>query len=266
MLIDVHTHLDQHDPEELPGIIERAAARGVAAIVVAGVTVASSSRCVEIAQTNRGIFAGVGVHPSDLEGDLTPNDLDDLDRLAASEKVVVMSEIGLDYLPHSPDRQMQERALRAQIDVARRHELPIVFHVREAERDAVRVLADERAGDLGGAAHYFQGGREYARSVLDMGFHLSLAKPLLRLPELQDVAAWAPIDRIVLETDSYPQPFKRKREKWTEPRDLPLVAAKLAEIKGLDVEEIERITTRNALAMIGTRSAPIGALLAGALS
>ncbi len=257
MFIDVHTHIDQHDPSELPEIVDRAEAASVGAIVTAGVTVESSARCLELAQSDPRIFAGTGVHPSDLTGELTQDDLDALDKLATSARVVVMSEIGLDYLPSSPCRKMQQRALRAQIDIARERGLAIVFHVREAQEDTLRVLAEERAGELGGAAHYFQGDVPYARAVLDMGFHISLAKPLLRLPELQEVARWTPIDRIVLETDSYPQPFKKKREKWTEPRDVPLVAAKLAELKGLDAEEVERVTTRNALAMMGERAAPL---------
>ena len=254
MLIDIHTHLDQHDRSELPEILDRAAAAGVNAVVIAGTTVDSSRDCIGLADTDCRVFAGVGVHPTDIDRELTEGDLEELDRMASSEQVVVMSEVGLDYLPASPDHDMQKSNLRAQLDIARRHRLPVVFHVRESAADAVQLLADERAGELGGAAHYFQGDRAYARQVLDLGFHVSLAKPLLRLSELQDVARWLPMDRIVLETDSYPQPFKKKRQKWTEPRDLPMVAAMVAKLKGLDVEEVESVTTANALAMFGERA------------
>ncbi len=254
MLIDIHTHLNQHDRTELPDILGRAVAARVKAVVIAGTTVESSQDCIGLANAHGRVFAGVGVHPTDIDRELTQADLDELDRMATSGQVVVMSEVGLDYQPTSPDHEMQKTNLRAQLAIARKHRLPVVFHVREAANDAVQLLADENAGELGGAAHYFQGDREYARQVLDLGFHISLAKPLLRLPELQDVARWLPMDRIVLETDSYPQPFKGKREKWTEPRDLPMVAAMVARLKGMDVEEVEGITTANALAMFGERA------------
>lgn len=261
MLIDIHTHLDQHDRAELPDILDRADSAGVNAVVIAGTTVESTQDCIDLAGAHRCVFAGVGVHPTDIDRVLTEGDLEKLDCMASSGQVVVMSEVGLDYLPTSPDHELQKSNLRAQLDIARRHRLPVVFHVRESAEDAVQLLADEHAGEFGGAAHYFQGDRNYARQVLDLGFHVSLAKPLLRLPELQDVAKWLPMDRIVLETDSYPQPFKKKRCKWTEPRDLPMVAAMVAKLKGLDVEEVENVTTANALAMFGERAGVVNEAL-----
>ena len=266
MLIDIHTHLDQHDRAELPEILDRADSAGVGAVVIAGTTVESSEDCIGLANADSRVFAGVGVHPTDIDRVLTESDLEKLDRMASSDQVVVMSEVGLDYLPTSPDHELQKSNLRAQLDIARRHRLPVVFHVRESAADAVQLLADEHAGEFGGAAHYFQGDRSYARQVLDLGFHVSLAKPLLRLPELQDVAKWLPMDRIVLETDSYPQPFKKKRSKWTEPRDLPMVAAMVAKLKGVDVDEVENITTANALAMCGERAAVVKESLSEARS
>ena len=201
------------------------------------------------------------MHPTDIDQPLTASDMERLDRMASSDQVVVMSEVGLDYLPSSPDHDMQKANLRAQLDIARRHRLPVVFHVREAAADAVQLLADERAGEHGGAAHYFQGDRAYARQILDLGFHISLAKPLLRLSELQDVARWLPMDRIVLETDSYPQPFKGKREKWTEPRGSAAGSGDGRQLKGIDVDEVERLTTANALAMFGERAAAVAEAL-----
>ena len=257
LLIDIHTHLDQHDRAELPNILDRAVGAGVKAVVIAGTTVDSSRECIGLANANSRVFAGVGVHPTDIDRELTKGDLKELDQMAASDKVVVMSEVGLDYLPTSPDHEMQKSNLRAQVDIARRHRLPVVFHVREVVRGRrsncwpTKVQENSAAGRITSRVT-----GTYARQVLDLGFHISLAKPLLRLPELQDVARWLPMDRIVLETDSYPQPFKKKRQKWTEPRDLPMVAAMVAKLKGLDVEEVENITTANALAMFGKRAEP----------
>ena len=260
-------------------MLTRAAQAGVGAIIAAGVTVDDSRRCIELAEQHQSIFAGVGVHPTDLTAPLATDDLDALDQMAKHPSVVVMSEVGIDHQPHVLERQspvartwsdIQEEAFRQQIEIARSHGLPVVFHVREPGDDpmaqsawpvALRVLSETSAGDLGGAAHYFQGDMSTARKVLDAGFMVSLARPLLRLKELQIVAAQVPFDRIILETDSYPQPFKKIRTKWTEPRHVLEVAQKLAEIRGVTPEEVFTRTSQNALSMLGSRGEQVGPLL-----
>ena len=278
-LIDVHAHIQQHDPGELEGILTRAAEAAVGAIIASGVTVEDSRRCIELAERHPSIFAGVGVHPTDLSGPLTNADLDALDAMAKLPQVVVMSEVGIDHQPNILERpapggrawaDIQEEAFRQQIEIVRRHGLPVVFHVREPDDDpaaqsawpvALRVLSETAAGGLNGAAHYFQGDVSTARQVLDAGFMVSLAMPLLRLNRLQEVAAEIPFDRIVLETDSYPQPFKKDRAKWTEPRHVLTVAERLAEIRGVTLDEVAQRTSENALLMLGSRGEQIRKLL-----
>lgn len=261
MFIDLHTHIDQYEPEELPGMLARAYEAEVGVVVASGVTVESTRRCLDLAHEFEGVFAGVGVHPSDLAGDLEQGELDQLRHMATDDSVVVMSEVGLDHQDHSPDRAVQERAFRAQLGIAHEVDLPVVFHMREATVDMLRVLREERVSELGGAAHYFQGSHEEASAVIDLGCYISLAKPLLRLPELQEVSRALPLEWIVLETDCYPQPFKGKREKWTEPKDVPLVAAKLAELKGIEVAEVMESTTANALKMLRHRADRVSAVI-----
>jgi TatD DNase family protein len=135
--------------------------------------------------------------------------------------------------------------------------------MRESTAETLRVLRETGAGRLGGAAHYFQGSTDEALAVVGMGFKVSLARPLLRVPALQEVARRLPLSEFVLETDAYPQYFKSKRERWTEPRDVPVVASKLAEITGRDVGEIESVTTRNALDIFGARADRVREALAG---
>ena len=257
MFVDTHCHIDQHDPNELPDIVSRARAAGVGAIFVAGTTVAASRRCVAIAHEFPELYAGVGAHPADLRRELSEADLDALSSLADDDRVVMLSETGLDRAEGAPDLAMQERAFRAQIALARHRELPLVFHNRDATEEVMRALAEEHAGDVGGAAHYFQGDLRAAERFIGLGFNISLGKPLLRLPELQAVARRLPMDRIVLETDSYPQPFKRKRDRWTEPRDIALVAAKLAELRDITIAEVEAQTTENVLRMLRGRAARV---------
>ena len=246
MLTDIHTHIQQHDPSEVPRMLERAEKTGVSTVIAAGTTIEDSLKAIQLAEPYPNIFAGVGIHPSDLEAPISPEDIAALDTLASHERVIVMSEIGIDHMPNGPDHDWQEEAFAAQIEIAKRHNLPVVFHVREhlddlsrfeARSSALSILAEHDAGQLGGAAHYFQGDYEYAQKVLDLGLKISFAKPLLRSHELQDVAKRIPLDSIVLETDAYPQPFKKNRAKWTEPKDVRLVAECLAEIRGVAVED-----------------------------
>ncbi len=244
MLIDIHTHIQQHDSSEVPGMLERAADFGVRTVIAAGTTIEDSRKAIKLSETYANIYAGVGIHPSDLVARISSDDIAALDKMAAHDRVTVMSEIGIDHMPNSPDHGWQEEAFAAQIEIAKRHNLPVVFHVREhlddlsrfeARGSALTILTDQDAGQLGGAAHYFQGNYDYARKVLDLGLKISFAKPLLRSKELQDVARRVPLDSIVLETDAYPQPFKKNRARWTEPKDVRLVAECLAEMRGISL-------------------------------
>ena len=264
-LIDTHCHLDAYTTDaEIGEVLEPARAVGVRLIVNAGTTVKSSRRCVELTETFPELYAGVGIHPMDLTGPVDDHAYSQLRECATStDKVIVISEIGLDFLDNMPDRATQYQAFREQIRLARELRLPIVFHSREAHDEVLRVLREERAYEVGGAMHYFQGDMDTAQAAIDLGFYISLAKPLLRLPHLQAVAADLPLERIVLETDSAPQPFKAKRENWTEPRHLQDIAGKLAELRGIDIEEVRRTTTDNFFKMLGDRGAKVRAAVTG---
>lgn len=259
-LVDIHAHIHQHDRVEAPGIVARATDAGVSVIVTAGTDLDDSRRAIELAREYpRRVFAGVGVHPSEMSEPLSQQDISELDVLTEDESVVVMSEVGIDHMPNSPNHAWQEEAFDRQIEIALAHELPVVFHARESKDDmslfdargsALSILERRGVGDTGGAAHYFQGDWEYARRVLDLGLHVSFAKPLLRMRELQDVARRIPMEMALLESDSYPQWFKKNRERWTEPKDVLAVAECLAELRGLRLEEVCERTTANALRLL----------------
>ncbi len=254
-LVDTHCHLDSYsDDIEVGEVVGRARSVGVRLIVNAGTTLESSSRCVELTATFPELYAGIGIHPMDLTGLVDEGVYAQLHNLAVStDKVIVVSEIGLDFMGNMPDRAMQYQAFREQIRLARELQLPVVFHSREAHDQVLRVLRDERAYEVGGAMHYFQGDMRTAQEAINLGFYISLAKPLLRLGHLQEVATKLPPESIVLETDSAPQPFKAKRENWTEPRHLKDISEKLAELQGIDANEVRRITTENFFKMLGPR-------------
>ena len=271
MFIDTHAHIHQHDPSESAGIISRAVAAGVGAIITAGTTVEDSRVAIEMAKNHPQVFAGVGVHPTDLQHSLTGNDLAMLSQLAESPEVTVMSEIGIDHQDRSPNKEWQAESFHAQIGIARTHSLPIVFHVREqgddydarSARDAtLSILKETGAGELGGTAHYFQGRWDFAKELLDLGFHISFAKTLVRISDLAETAENTPDDRILVETDAYPQTFKKNRDKWTEPRDIPLVTSKLASLRGVSAETIQQLATENTLRMLGDRGERVSSALA----
>jgi TatD DNase family protein len=270
MFIDTHAHIHQHDPDEVAGIVERAVAANVGAIITAGTTVEDSQKAIELAESHTSVFAGVGVHPTDLTRSLTQEDLANLSALATSPEVVVMSEIGIDHQNKSPNFEWQAESFHAQIEIAKSHSLPIVFHIREQGDDydarsardvAISILKETNACELGGTAHYFQGRWDFARQLLDLGFHISFAKTLTRITDLEETAIKTPDNRILFETDAYPQTFKKNRSKWTEPRDIPVVAEKLATLRGISVGDTQNSATSNTLRMLGNRSKIVSSVL-----
>ncbi len=270
MFIDTHAHIHQHNPSEVLGIIERSVEKNVGAILTAGTTVTDSRKAVELAERQTRVFAGIGIHPSEIMNPISEDELTQLDSLATSSQVVVMSEIGLDHQDISPDKDWQEESFYAQIKIARKHKLPMVFHIREQDDDydaysardaALSILKETGAGDIGGSAHYFQGRWNFAEKLLDLGFNISFAKTLIRIPDLEETAKKTPASRVLLETDAYPQPFKKNRAKWTEPRDISLVSEKLAALRSVTIEYIRCTTTENTLNMLGARGSSVKNLL-----
>jgi len=251
---DSHVHLDQYDLSEIDDVIWRASDAGVSFMISAGTTVESSKKCIELANQYPQIFAGVGIHPMDIHNEFTKETYRELQELASNnEKVVAISEIGLDFLKGMPSKEVQYHAFREQIRLARELDIAIIFHSREANDETLRVLQEEKAYEVGVIVHYFQGDEITAKKWLELDCFISMARPLLRLPHLQNLISKVPLNRIVLETDSFPQPFKKKRHLWTEPRHIIEIALKLSDLTGLSLEKIEELTTRNLIEALGKK-------------
>lgn len=259
MLCDCHVHFASYESHELPGVVQRASDARVDTIITAGTTLETSETCVTLAKSYGAVYAAIGVHPVRLRGFLDEQSLERLESLARGErKVVAWSETGMDYLGNAPELKWQEQAFRAQIRLARTLRLPLVWHSRVPEpgvmgqhAETFRILKEEHAGEVGGVMHYFQADEATAWQAIDTGSFISFAKPLLRLPHLTGVARAIPLEHIVLETDASPQPWKPNRAGWTEPKDVALVAQRLAEIKGVSVEEVAEATTANLVRLLG---------------
>lgn len=239
MLADSHAHLHLYaDPDPL---IARARSAGIETIVAVAIDLPSSIRNVELARIYPEIVAAVGFHPSHLIAPLTEHDLAALRRLLADPLVGFVGEIGLDAIEYQAPLQIQEAAFQAQLGLAKSAGLTVNLHVRGPFDRAFDLLRDMGMAERA-ILHYFVGDWSLASRALDLGLSLSVGKPATR-PEnhaLRDAIRWTPLDRLLLETDSYPLSGRT-----TEPRDVGLVAQAVADLKGLSVARVEVATTAN---------------------
>ena len=250
-LSDSHTHLEDYGPQ-LPGVVRRARDAGVKRIITAGSSIESSRAAVGIAEEYPDIYAGVGIHPHAAHLNVTEDTFEELAALAnASEKVLMICEPGLDYFKSKAPRNVQQDVFRRHIRLARSLQLPVVFHSREAYWDCLRILKEERVYEVGAIMHYFVADQRIAEECVDMGIHVSFSKTLLSLPHLHPIAASLPLEYMVIETDSFPQPWKKKNP--LEPAQLLRVAEKIAELRGVSVEEVARRTTANLKYVLGPK-------------
>ena len=249
MIVDTHCHLDDgkydNDREEM---LERAREAGVGMMVTIGTTVEDSRWATEFIVGREGMFGTVGMHPEFGEK-YKDGDLEIFRELAGKPGVVAVGEVGMDYHYEGYDKVAQEAMFRDMIGLAREKSLPLVIHQRDAEEDTLRILRDENAGELGGVFHCFAGSLETARAVLDMGYYISVGGILTfkNARELREVIGQVPLESLVLETDApwlAPQPVRGKRN---EPAYTAMVADKVAEMKGVSVEEVAKVTTANAI-------------------
>ncbi len=252
-LIDTHAHLDdERFAADLPAVLGRAAAVGVVRIVTVATTAATSGICVALAARHFSLFATVGIQPNHV-AEAAPGDWDEVVRLATAAKVVALGETGLDrHWDYAPFPQQEDYFAR-HLELARRLNLPVVIHCREAEADVVRMLrADhDRHGPVRGVMHSFTGAADTARACLEAGLYVSFAGMLTykNAQALRDVAAAVPLDRLLVETDSpylAPVPVRGQRN---EPAHVTHTAACLAQVKGVTPAVLAEHTTRNARAL-----------------
>lgn len=250
MFVDCHTHLDEFDSIDISSILNRAHNAGIRLIITSGTTLDSSRNVVSLVNSHTMLYGGVGLHPMNLRDYPTEEDYASLKMLiTTNNKIITMSEIGLDFTETSPPKKLQEQVFRDQIRIARDLQLPIIFHCRNAFKETINILTEECADKCGGIFHYFQGDLPTAKAAIELGFYISMAKPLLRLPELQKTVSNIPLSKIVLETDCAPQPWKKYRKNWTEPYNIVDIGQKLAEIKNTSLGDVEQMTTKNILAI-----------------
>ncbi|MBZ8139974.1 DNAase [Rubrivivax gelatinosus] len=260
MFVDSHCHLSFPGlHERLDSIRAEMATNRVDAALCICTTLEEFDTVHALAAGHDNFWCSVGVHP-DTEG-LAEPDLPTLVSLARRERVVAIGETGLDYYRLNgrsvADMEWQRERFRVHIRAARETGLPLVIHTRSASADTLAVLAEEGAGQVRGVFHCFTETREVARAALDLGFHISFSGILSfrNAEELREVAREVPLERCLIETDSpYLAPAPH-RGKTNTPAWVPLVAAKLAELKGLPLETVAAATTRNFEQLFGVHVA-----------
>ena len=253
-LIDSHAHIYYRDyAGDFDAMLQRAAEAGVGAMLVVGTDIESSRESLELAEKHPQLYAAVGIHPHDA-GRVTDACYDVIRNLAlSSAKIVAIGEIGLDFYRDRSPREDQERVFRAFLRMANELDKPVIIHDRDAHRQVLDCLREE--GTQRGVLHCFSGDTAMAAEALAMGLYISIPGTITYPANeaLREVVRGVSIDRMLVETDCpylSPVPFRGKRN---EPAYVRLAAERVAEVKGLSLEDVARITTKNVRDLFGIR-------------
>lgn len=252
MFVDSHAHIDGREFDaDRDEAIERASAAGVTTILNVGTGNPHSGvfeRAVELTRKHPQIYTAIGVHPHDARfyDDASESRIKQL--LTTGQRIVAWGEIGLDFHYDNSPREVQMEVFKRQLRAARECNVPVVIHTREAERETIQILKSDYDGSSRkGVFHCFSGSRELATQALELGFMISFSGIVTfgKAEDLRAIARQVPLDRLLIETDCpylAPVPHRGKRN---EPAYVVEVARCIAELRGLELEEVARITTEN---------------------
>ncbi len=251
MIFDSHAHYDDEafdkDREELlAGLKEN----GVGCVVNISASLDTCEKTLDLINKYDFIYGAIGVHPSET-GELKAGDEEKLKKWACNDKIVAIGEIGLDYYYPEPSRECQKKWFKKQVEIAKELKLPLVIHSRDAAADTLSLIKEEKAYDYGGVIHCFSYEKEMAKQYIDMGFYLGIGGVVTfkNARKLKEAVEYAPMDRIILETDCpylAPEPFRGKRN---DSSLIKYVAEQIGLIKGMSAQEVIEITYENAKKM-----------------
>ena len=258
MIFDTHAHYDDEAFDEdreqlLAGFKEK----GIGAVTNVAASLSSCKTTLELARNHDFMYAALGVHPSE-SAELSDAGLKQIEAWCTEKndgKVRAIGEIGLDYYWEEPDKEIQKKWFVAQLNLARRLKLPVIIHSRDAAKDTLDIMKAEHAENIGGVIHCFSYSVEMARIYLKKGFYLGIGGVVTfkNGRKLVEVVKEAPLEQLVLETDSpylTPVPNRGKRN---DSRQLTHVVDAIAQIKGISREEVIRVTEQNARRMYRIR-------------
>ncbi len=259
MIFETHAHYDDIAFEEDREILlQSLAGQGIGRVVNIGSSLKACEQTMALMDQYSFVYGALGIHPSETK-ELTEESFRWLKTQCEIYrdlgKCLAVGEIGLDYYWNEPEPAIQAEWFRRQLRLARELALPVVIHSRDAAKDTIDIMKEEKAEDIGGVIHCFSYTKETARIFLDMGYYIGIGGVVTfkNGKKLKEAAEYVPMDRIVLETDSpylSPEPNRGKRNSSL---NLPYVVQALAQLKGMDSEEVERITWENACRLYGLK-------------
>ncbi len=248
MIFESHAHYDDEAFEEdREKLLESLKENGIEYVINIGASIQTTANTIALTKKYPFIYGAAGVHPSDT-AELNEEKFAWLKGQCFLPKIVAVGEIGLDYYWDEPDRETQKKWFDRQLQMAREVELPIIIHSRDAAKDTVDMMKAGGAEEVGGVIHCFSYTKETAREFLAMGFSFGIGGVITfnNAKKLREAVEYIPMENILLETDSpylAPMPYRGKRNSSL---NLPLIAEKIAEVKGISYEEVVEITARNA--------------------
>ncbi|KXB44622.1 hypothetical protein HMPREF3188_01185 [Tissierellia bacterium KA00581] len=246
-IVDSHSHIDDEkfdiDREEVISLFDE---NKIDFIVDPASDVKSSEKIVEIVKKFSRVYGAVGIHPHEVE-DITDDDLKKIYNLSFSNKIVAIGEIGLDYYYDNSPREKQKEIFRKQLEIAKKRNLPVIIHTREAMQDTFDILSEFK-GDITGVMHCYTGSFEMAEKFINLGFYISISGVVTfkNATNVREMAKKIKLDNLLIETDSpylTPEPNRGKRN---ESKFVWLVAQKLSELKNIEINNLIYNTNSNA--------------------
>lgn len=245
---DSHAHYnDEKFDEDREEILKKITKAGITKAIISGYNISSSKMAIEIVKEREGLFATCGISPNDAMGELSI-DINEIEKLCKmSKKVVAIGEIGLDYHWNKENKEVQQKYFKGQIAVANKLNLPIVIHSRDAYIDTIKILK-ENPCKRKGVFHCCQLNMELIKSALELGYYISLAGvcTFKNAKSANEIIKQIPLERLIIETDSpylSPEPLRGTRN---DSRNIKLIAEKISAVKQIPIEEIAKITYKNA--------------------
>ncbi len=245
---DSHAHYnDEKFDEDRNELIKNIYSEGITKIINAGYSLESSKKALQTADNYNFMYTTVGISPNDIE-DFKKEDLIEIENLAKNKKVVAMGEIGLDYHWNTENKELQKNIFISQIEMANKLELPIVIHTREAIYDTLDILKNKIQSLKKGVFHCCPLNIDLVREGLKLGYYISFAGPITfkNSKNADEIIKMVPLDKMLIETDSpylCPEPLRGKRN---DSRNLKYIAQKIADVKGITIEDVSKITYNNA--------------------
>lgn len=247
-IFDTHAHYDDDAfDSDRESLLKSFPEHNVMAVTNIGTNIETSRITAELTEQYDYVYGVVGLYPTEVDAFETTDAMEQLRVLVQEHKrVVAIGEIGLDYHYDDIDKALQQKWFEAQMNLARELQVPVAIHSRDAAQDTLAVMRQAKAGEIGGVVHCYSYTKETAREFLDMDFYFGIGGVVTfkNAKKLVEAVAYIPMERIVLETDSpYLSPIRSQRNTSL---NLPLVAEKIAEIKGISVQDVYDITWDNA--------------------